>query len=154
MQTWRQGLGERGSRKQRFENACAAEGAGQGCFPWPPALFLDEHTAGFTVLGLPSQRDHFRRRSICMSTCPVALEQGLDGAYKQPLTDGQDKGNPGSPTFRARFDHFCAAGRGEQEALGAPQVYRAVGVREAWRKRHSTVAHTRRVLGGTGRLPG
>lgn len=149
MQTWRQGLGERGSRKQRFENACAAEGAGQGCFPWPPALFLDEHTAG---PALPE--GSFQETSICMSTCPVALEQRLDGAYKQPLTDGQDKGNPGSPTFRARFDHFCAAGRGEQEALGAPQVYRAAGVREAWRKRHSTVAHTRRVLGGTGRLRG
>lgn len=129
MQTWRQGPGERGSRKQRFRDISAAEGTGQGCFPWPPALCFDEHTAGFVALGLPSRRDRFRRQSISTSTCPVALEHKLDEAYEQQLPDGWDEENPGSPIFRRRFDQFSAAGQGEQEALGALQVYRAVGQR-------------------------
>lgn len=129
MQTWRQGPGERGSRKQRFWDVSAAEGTGQGCFPWPPALCFDEHTAGFVALGLPSRRDCFRRRSISTSTCPIALEHKLDEAYEQPLLDGWDEENPGSPIVRRRFDQFCAAGQGEQEASGALQVYRAAGQR-------------------------
>lgn len=129
MQTWRQGPGERGSRKQRFGDVSAAEGTGQGCFPWLRALYLDEHTAGFVALGLPSQRDHFRRQSISTSTCPVALEHKLDEAYEQPLPDGWDEENPHSPIFSRRFHQLFAAGQGEQKASGALQGYRAAGQR-------------------------
>lgn len=140
MQTWRQGPGERGSRKQRFWDVSAAEGTGQGCFQWPPALCLDEHTAGFVALGLPSQRDRFRRRSISTSTCPVALEHKLDEAYEQPLPDGWDEENPRPPMFSRRFDQLCAAGQGEQKASGALQGYRAAGQRGTG-NRHGTATY-------------
>ena len=139
MQTWRQGPGERGSGKQRFWDVSAAEGTGQGCFPWPPALCFDEHTAGFVALGLPSQRDRFRRRSISTSTCPIALEHKLDEAYEQPLLDGWDEENPGSPIFRRNSTSSVQLVRGSRKPRGLCR-FAGQRVREAWGDRHGTAA--------------
>lgn len=102
----------------------------------------------FTVLSLPSRRDHSRRRSIPRARVLLPSNMGgMEYGQRPPPQHRQDKEKPSSPTFMRRFARLFAAGGDEQKPRGLCEFTRWQ-VREAWRNRHRAAAYTSSVPGG------
>lgn len=145
-QTRRQSLGERGSRKQRYWDVSVAEGAGQGCFQWLPALCLDEYTAGFHSWACPPREiisgDHPSPRTHVLLPWIVGWTRKMDNRLagrrktQAPPCSGGD--------MPASLLLFGAS----KKPCGLWEFTRR-WVRAAWRKRGGTITYTFCMLGGS-----